>query len=139
MSADLSSSTASSAAFNDIIHSPTRLRICGLLRPVDALSFVVLRDTLDLTSATLSKNLKVLVEVGYLTMDKAASRERVDLRRVAWVRLTPLGRDAFDSHLAALQAITRTPGLARDPGATEPPRPGVDGSPAAAAAWAGNT
>ena len=94
-------------AFDEIIHARMRLRICGLLRPVDALSFVVLRDTLDLTPATLSKHLKVLTDAGYVTMDKTASRERVDLRRVAWVRLTPMGRDAFDGHVAALQAITR--------------------------------
>jgi DNA-binding MarR family transcriptional regulator len=94
-------------AFDEIIHAPLRLRICGLLRPVDALSFVVLRDTLDLTSATLSKHLKVLTDSGYVTMDKTASHERVDFRRVAWVRLTPMGRDAFDGHVAALLAITR--------------------------------
>jgi DNA-binding MarR family transcriptional regulator len=94
-------------AFDEVIHAPMRLRICGLLRPVDALSFGVLRDTLELTPATLSKHLKVLTDSGYVTMDKTASRERVDFRRVAWVRLTPMGRDAFDGHVAALQAITR--------------------------------
>lgn len=94
-------------AFDEIIHAPMRLRICGLLRAVDALSFVVLRDTLDLTPATLSKHLKVLTDSGYVTMDKTASRERTDFRRMAWVRLTPMGRDAFDGHVAALQSITR--------------------------------
>lgn len=94
-------------AFDEIIHAPMRLRICGLLRPVDALSFVVLRDTLDLTPAALSKHLKVLTDSGYVTMDKTASRDRVDLRRVAWVQLTPLGRNSFDGHIAALQAIIR--------------------------------
>lgn len=96
-------------AFDEIIHAPVRLRICGLLRPVEALSFVALRDTLDLTSATLSKHLKVLTGSGYVIIDKTASRERADFRRVAWVRLAPMGREAFDGHVAALQAITRLP------------------------------
>lgn len=108
MSADTSPVTdPDELAFDEIIHAPMRLRICGLLRPVDALAFVVLRDTLDLTPASLSKHLKVLTDSGYVTMDKTASRERVDFRRVAWVRLTPTGRNAFDGHVAALQAITR--------------------------------
>jgi DNA-binding MarR family transcriptional regulator len=94
-------------AFDEIIHAPMRLRICGLLRPVDALSFMVLRETLDLTPATLSKHLKVLTDCGYVSVSKSATRERVDFRRVAWVRLTPSGRAAFDGHVAALRAITR--------------------------------
>ncbi|MBC7593854.1 MAG: transcriptional regulator [Kineosporiaceae bacterium] len=92
-------------AFDEIVHAPMRLRICGRLCAVDALSFVVLRDTLDLTPATLSKHLKVLTDAGYVTMDKTASRERADFRRMAWVRLTPMGRNAFDGHVAALRAI----------------------------------
>ncbi len=96
-------------AFDEVIHAPVRLRICGLLRPVDALSFVVLRDTLELTPATLSKHLKVLTDSGYVSMDKTASRERADFRRMAWVRLTPAGRTAFDGHVVALQAITNLP------------------------------
>lgn len=83
-----------------------RLRICGLLRRVDALSFVVVRDALALTPATLSKHLRVLTESGYVSIDKTPSHERADHRRVTWVRLTPTGRVAFDDHVAAFQAIT---------------------------------
>ncbi len=108
MPADPSTTTTpEELAFDEIIHAPMRLRICGLLRPVEALAFIVLRDTLNLTPATLSKQLKVLTDYGYVSMDKTASRERVDLRRIAWVRLTPAGQHAFDGHVAALQAITR--------------------------------
>lgn len=108
MAADRSPTTdGDELAFDEVIHAPMRLRICGLLRTVDALSFVVLRHTLDLTPATLSKHLKVLTQAGYVTMDKTASIDRLDLRRVTWVRLTPLGRKAFDGHVAALRAITQ--------------------------------
>ena len=98
------------SAFDEVIHAPVRLRICGLLCPVDALSFIALRDTLDLTPATLSKHLKVLIDTGYVSMEKAASQERVDFRRVAWCRLTLAGRNAFDGHIAALEAIARPRG-----------------------------
>ena len=97
-------------AFDEVIHAPVRLRICGLLGPVDALSFIALRDTLDLTPATLSKHLKVLIDSGYVTMEKLASQERVDFRRMAWCRLTAAGRNAFDGHIAALEAIARPRG-----------------------------
>ena len=56
--------------FDEVIHAPMRLRICGLLRRVDALSFVVVRDALALTPATLSKHLRVLTESGYVSIDK---------------------------------------------------------------------
>lgn len=97
----------STARFDDLIHAPVRLRLCGLLRPVEALSFQVLAETLDLTSVNLSKNLKVLAEAGYVTVDKRASTERTDSRRVAWVKLTPAGRKAFDAHVAMLKEITQ--------------------------------
>lgn len=97
----------SAPRFDDLIHAPVRLRLCGLLRPVEALSFQVLAETLDLTSVNLSKNLKVLTEAGYVTVDKRASTERTDARRVAWVRLTAQGRAAFDAHVAMLKEITQ--------------------------------
>lgn len=97
----------SAPRFDDLIHAPVRLRLCGLLRPVEALSFQVLAETLDLTSVNLSKNLKVLTEAGYVTVDKRASTERTDSRRVAWVKLTPAGRKAFDAHVAMLKEITQ--------------------------------
>ncbi|MEO2109060.1 MAG: transcriptional regulator [Actinomycetota bacterium] len=93
-------------AFDETIHSPVRLRICGLLRPVDKLEFSVLRDTLDVSDATLSKHLKTLSTAGYATADKAASADRRDARRLTWLSLTPAGRVAFDAHVRALQAIT---------------------------------
>jgi DNA-binding transcriptional ArsR family regulator len=94
-------------AFDELIHASVRLRACGLLRPVDALSFAVLRDTLGLTAPTLSKHLRALSDAGYVAMDRQPSADRDDDRRVGWVRLTPLGRAAFDGHVAALRQITQ--------------------------------
>ncbi|PNI09757.1 transcriptional regulator [Arthrobacter sp. AFG7.2] len=97
------------ARFDDLIHAPVRLRICGVLRQVDQMDFAVLRDTLDVSDATLSKHLKTLAEAGYVSLSKAASASRSDARRLTWIALTPAGRDAFGAHLQALQEIAGIP------------------------------
>jgi DNA-binding MarR family transcriptional regulator len=105
MSVDQSSVDAEAPGFDETIHAPVRLRICGLLRQVDRLDFAVVRDTLGVSDATLSKHVKVLVDAGYVVLRKGASTSRSDARRVAWLELTPAGRRAFDSHVAELRRI----------------------------------
>jgi len=91
--------------FDEQIHAPTRLRICGLLRPVDAAEFSALRSTLGLTEANLSKTLRSLTDIGYVRVTKASSASRGDQRRTTTVALTSQGRLAFDRHVAALRRI----------------------------------
>lgn len=91
--------------FNEIVHAPLRLRICGLLRSVDELDFALVRDTLEVSDATLSKHLKALISAGLASSTKTASASRGDSRRITWLRLTKSGRSAFDDHLRALQKI----------------------------------
>ncbi|MEB4615550.1 transcriptional regulator [Leucobacter sp. M11] len=100
------------ARFDELIHAPMRLRICGLLRPVEELDFAVLRDALDVSDATLSKHLKTLTDAGYVVSNKAASRERSDARRVTWLALTAAGHAAFDAHVRALREIAGSAGEA---------------------------
>ncbi len=95
----------SEARFDETIHAPVRLRICGLLRPVDHLDFAVLRDTLNVSDATLSKHVKTLAAAGYVSSSKAASAGRGDARRITWLTLTAAGRSAFDAHVRALREI----------------------------------
>lgn len=106
--AEPSSSGAPSAGvvFDELIHNPVRLRICGMLRRVDAVSFTTLQEVLGVSKPTLSKHLSTLADVGYLTMDKQASDARADRRRIGWVRLTEAGQVALDGHVAALREIT---------------------------------
>lgn len=96
------------ARFDDVIHAPLRLRICGLLRPVDRLDFAVLRTALEVSDATLSKHVKTLVMAGYVVSDKTASVDRSDARRVMWLSLSQPGRAAFDAHIRALRDIAGT-------------------------------
>lgn len=98
------------ARFDELIHAPMRLRICGLLRPVDTMDFAILRDTLGVSDATLSKHLKALTDAGYASTTKSASAARSDARRLTWVGLTPVGRKAFGAHVRALQDIAGTSG-----------------------------
>lgn len=98
------------ARFDETIHAPVRLRICGLLRPVEHLDFAVLRDALDVSDATLSKHLKTLVAAGYVSSGKAASAGRGDARRITWLSLTRAGRSALDAHVRALQQIAGSSG-----------------------------
>lgn len=93
------------ANFHEVIHAPLRLRICGLLRQVSELEFSVIRDTLKLADANLSKNLKVLVEADVVVLRKERSPSRTDARRLTWVALTPAGRTALEEHLASLARI----------------------------------
>lgn len=91
--------------FDDAIHAPNRLRLCGLLRHVGDAEFAALRETLDLSDANLSKTVKALVDLGYVRVRKEASLSRTDLRRTTTVCLTAAGRRAFDGHVAALQQL----------------------------------
>jgi DNA-binding MarR family transcriptional regulator len=96
---------ASRARFDESIHAPTRLRLCALLRPVDHIDFSVLATTLGLSDANLSKTVRALTELGYMSTTKEASTTRRDARRTTRIALTPAGRDAIDGHLAALQDL----------------------------------
>ena len=88
---------------DEIVHNLVRLRICGLLRYVDALTFSALGETLELSKPTLSKHLRVLTDAGYTTMSRSPSDERGDRRQITWVRLSREGQRAFDGHVAALR------------------------------------
>ncbi|MET4001784.1 MULTISPECIES: transcriptional regulator [Arthrobacter] len=72
----------SESSFDNIIHAPVRLRICGLLHQADNLDFAVLQDALEVSDATLSKNVKVLASAGYVSSGKNASVDRRDARQI---------------------------------------------------------
>ncbi|TFH71898.1 transcriptional regulator [Cellulomonas sp. HD19AZ1] len=103
MSADRRAAEA--ARFDEVVHAPVRLRVCGLLAAAEEVEFSVVRDAVDVSDATLSKHVKVLVDAGYAAVRKAPSSVRTDARLLTWLRLTPAGRRAFSAHVAALRAI----------------------------------
>ena len=84
-----------------LIHAPIRLSIMAYLSEVDRAEFALVRDAVELTAASLSKQVSLLEEAGYVTVEKGY----VGKRPRTWLSLTPAGRAAMARHLAALRAI----------------------------------
>jgi DNA-binding MarR family transcriptional regulator len=88
-------------AFNELIHPATRLSIVALLAAVDWADFAYVRDQLKLSDSALSKQIATLEDAGYVLTERTLANRRHRVR----VRLTEAGRDAFEGHVAAIQAI----------------------------------
>jgi DNA-binding MarR family transcriptional regulator len=84
-----------------VINTSTRLSIVALLAPTEEMEFSVVRDTAGLSDSTLSKQASALAAAGYILIRKAYAGRRPR----TWLRLTPLGRQAFQAHAIALRAI----------------------------------
>jgi DNA-binding MarR family transcriptional regulator len=91
----------STAKFDEIIHPSTRLSIVALLASTDWADFSFVRDRLGLSDSALSKQFSILEDAGYVSIERLVTNRR---RRVR-VGLTPLGRTAFEGHVAALQSV----------------------------------
>ncbi|MFI1586155.1 transcriptional regulator [Embleya sp. NPDC020630] len=91
--------------FDELIHPSTRLTLVATLAATDWAEFAYLKDRLGLSESALSKQLATLEEAGYATTERRPSNGRRKVR----ARLTDAGRNAFDGHVAALQAIVAGP------------------------------
>jgi DNA-binding MarR family transcriptional regulator len=89
------------SGFDELIHPATRLAVVALLAAADWAEFAFIRDQLGLSDSALSKQLATLEEAGYITIERPVSERR---RRVR-ARLTPLGRERYAGHVAALREI----------------------------------
>ena len=78
-----------------------RLSIIAALADVQRAEFALVRDSVQITDSSLSKQCAVLESAGYLAVTKG----RAGRRPRTWLALTPAGRDALSRHLAALRAI----------------------------------
>lgn len=88
--------------FDPVVHAPQRLQICAMLARGGEVEFGVLRETLDVSDATLSKHLRTLTEADYVAL-RRVQRARGQAR--TWVTLTPAGSQALRGHFAFLQSI----------------------------------
>ncbi|AWB84560.1 transcriptional regulator [Corynebacterium liangguodongii] len=94
-----------------VIHPINRLKICAALSAGGAtegelryeMRFSRLRELTKLSDATLSKQLTALEEHGYITRFREYGSTRA--KDTVWVTLTKKGKEAFDSHVAALREI----------------------------------
>lgn len=92
------------AAFDELIHAPLRLWICSILAAADSVAFPVVRDTLEITDAHLSKQVKLLSDAGYVRSDKGPPLAGGG-RQILWLSLTKQGKRAFAAHLQALKEM----------------------------------
>ncbi|WP_131682284.1 transcriptional regulator [Pseudarthrobacter sp. YALA5] len=90
--------------FSEVIHVPTRLRVCSILAEVGEAEFGVLRDALGLSDSVLSKHLKVLDQAGFVGVRKGA----VNGRTRTWLSLTRAGQAAFKAHVLELRKLAST-------------------------------
>ena len=89
---------------NKIIHQPARLKIMASLMTLETgeqVDFVYLRKILKLTDGNLGAHLTKLENAGYIKIEKTfiARKPRT------FINVTGKGRDAFEDHIAALEAI----------------------------------
>lgn len=90
--------------FDELIHSPKRLRICAVLAPLDEAEFAVVRDETGVSDSVLSKQVRLLEEAGYVEVKKWT----VNTRQRTWLALTKSGRAAFFAHMAELRRLAGT-------------------------------
>lgn len=91
------------ARFDDLIHVPTRLRITAALAAATDMEFSALEDALGISTSLLSKQLRLLADAGYVSLEK---RPQPFGRPRTWIRLTPTGRTAYLGHVQALRQLT---------------------------------
>ena len=88
--------------FDETIHSPNRLRICAALSAARQVEFAALERGLGVSKSLLSKQLKVLIDAGYVAVER---KPQPFGRPRTWVGLTSAGRRAYRNHVAALRKI----------------------------------
>jgi DNA-binding MarR family transcriptional regulator len=89
-----------------VIVTTTRLSIVALLAAAEDMEFAAVRDSVGLSDSALSKQASALEAAGYVRIRKG----HVGKRPRTWLSLTPRGRNALTTHVAALNAIVAQAG-----------------------------
>jgi DNA-binding MarR family transcriptional regulator len=93
--------THPTAGLSNVVHQRVRLGILTVLQQVARADFAYLRDRLELTDGNLSRNLGVLEESGYVTIEKGFEGKRPR----TWVAITKTGRRALAEEVDALRRL----------------------------------
>lgn len=91
---------------DDNLTPPKRLAAMGLLASASRIEFSYLRDQLGLSDSDLSKQLKVLLDAGYVTSKRTGKGKT----RASWFAITKEGRRALELHAAALRRLLEPSG-----------------------------
>ncbi len=90
---------------DDLLTHAVRFSIVAALAGVERAEFAAVRDSVEITAPTLSKQVALLESSGYVDVQKG----RVGRQARTWLLLTDAGREAYARHLAALRRIARLP------------------------------
>lgn len=93
---------------DEVIHAPVRFSIVAALNGVASADFATVRDAVEVTDSTLSKQVSTLEKAGYVK----GAKGYIGKRPKTTLSLTSAGRKAFERHLAALRAIAEPHGAA---------------------------
>jgi DNA-binding HxlR family transcriptional regulator len=90
-------------ALNKIFDSRIRLGVMSILIVNDSVSFNELKQLLDLTDGNLASHLNTLEQAQYLQVQKAFVGRKTNTTYT----ITNLGKQAFKSHLDALEKMIK--------------------------------
>ena len=86
-----------------VIHEKGRLAIMSMLAASAELSFIELREALEMTDGNLTTHLRTLQEAGYISLAKSYQNNRP----LTTCSLTTAGRKAFTAYLNLLEQIVQ--------------------------------
>ncbi len=86
---------------NKAFENRIRLGIMSMLMVEDFVDYNTLKATLEVTDGNLASHIKALEKEQYITFEKSFF-ERKPLTKY---KITPLGKKAFEDHLAVLEEI----------------------------------
>ncbi|WP_396121708.1 transcriptional regulator [Corynebacterium sp. p3-SID1241] len=89
---------------SSLIHSPIRLQIMAYLSRVEQSEYERLREVLDIDAPSLSRQLKVLADAGFVNLFKKSPRGKTQA-----VALSVLGEKKFREYKKALDHIVQGP------------------------------
>ncbi len=94
-------------SFDDLhkaFESRIRLGIMSVLAVNESLDFTALKEFLDVTDGNLATHLKKLEKEKFINVEKSF----IDNKPNTKYSMTPEGKEAFDNHLQALEAIIKS-------------------------------
>ncbi|MCB9282624.1 MAG: transcriptional regulator [Lewinellaceae bacterium] len=101
---------------NKAFESRVRLGIMSALMVNESLDFNALKELLDLTDGNLASHSRALENEKYIRVEKSFVGRKPNTR----FSITPAGKEAFERHLAALEALLRN---VEEAGNSEEPAP----------------
>jgi len=93
--------------FDEVIHSPIRLQVCAVLAAAASpVRFSEVQTALGITDSHLSKNVRVLLDAGYVDHSKHTAQDGARSRSVTMLALTGEVRTAYRRHAAWMEHLT---------------------------------